>query len=93
MYQLKTYSETLATGEALEKEVRIFGSEGARYTSAEEADQHMTSVTVPVWQIDDSGSLYSTTLTFRINSILAADVEAIFNEIYTSPTMPPIKGR
>lgn len=91
LYQLKTYSETLATGEALEKEVRIFGSEGARYTSAEEADQHMTSVTVPVWQIDDSGSLYSTTLTFRINSVLAADVEAIFNEIYTSPTMPPIK--
>lgn len=84
LYRLKTYSETLASGEAAEKEARIFG-DGAKYTSAAEADAHMSEVTVEVWKLNSAGEMYPSTLTFRINSVLKDDVIAIFNEIYHSP--------
>lgn len=90
LYRLKTYSETLASGEAAEKEARVFG-DGGKYTSAEEADAHMTEVTVKVWKLDDSGNPYASTLTFRINSVLKDDVIAIFDEIYNSPVKAPLK--
>ena len=90
LYRLKTYSETLASGEAAEKEARIFG-DGGKYTSAEEADAHMTEVTVNVWKLDDAGNPYSSTLTFKINSVLKDDVIAIFDEIYNSPVKAPLK--
>ena len=90
LYRLKTFSETLATGEAAEKEARIFGDAG-RYTTYEEAEAHMTSVTVNVWKLDGAGKLYPSTLTFRINSVLKDDVIAIFNEIFNSEEKPPIK--
>ncbi len=90
LYRLKTYSETIASGEAAEKEKRIFGNSG-KYTSAEEADAHMSEVTVKVWKIDDAGEYYSSTLTFKINSILKDDVLAIFDEIYKAPYKAPLK--
>ncbi len=90
LYRLKTYSETIASGEAEEKERRIFGN-GEKYTSAEEADAHMSEVTVKVWKLDDAGEYYSSTLTFKINSILKDDVIAIFDEIYKSPYKAPLK--
>lgn len=90
LYRLKTYSETLASGEADEKEERIFG-DGEKYTSAEEADAHMSEVTVPVWKLDENNQLYRSTLTFKINSVLKDDVIAIFKEIYNSPVKAPLK--
>ncbi len=92
LYQLKTYSETLATGEAMEKEMRVFGGIGTKYSSAEEADAHMVEVTVPVWELPEgSDQLRTSERTFKINAVLAEDVKAIFNEIYNSPLKPPIK--
>ncbi len=90
LYPLKTYSDTIVSGEAEEKERRIFGDSGT-YTSAEEADAHMSEVTVNVWNVDDEGEYYPSTLTFRINTILKDDVIAIFDEIYNSPYRAPIK--
>ncbi len=90
LYRLKTYSETLASGEAAEKEARIFG-DGEKYTSAAEADAHMSEVTVKVWKLNDADELYSSTLTFRINSVLKDDVIAIFDEIYNAPVKAPLK--
>lgn len=87
---MKTYSETLASGEAEEKENRIFGG-GAKYTSADEANAHMSDVTVKVWRLDADGKPYSSTLGFRINSALKEDIIAIFDEIYNSPIKAPIK--
>ncbi len=92
LYQLKTYSETLATGEAMDKEMRVFGDLGIRYTTMEEADAHMTEVTVPVWELPDGAAeLQTGWRTFKVNTVLKDDVVAIFNEIYNSPTKPPIK--
>lgn len=90
LYRLKTYSETLATGEADEKEARIFG-DGGKYTSAAEADAHMSEVTVKVWKMNKENQLYSDTLTFKINTVLKDDVIAIFDEIYNSPVKAPLK--
>lgn len=89
-YKLKTYTETLASGEAAEKESRIF-PDGVKYTSREEADSHMTEVTVNVWKLNDSNEKYASTLTFKINSVLKDDVIAIFDEIFNSDDKPPIK--
>lgn len=90
LYRLKTYSETLATGEAAVKEARIFG-DGPKYSSAAEADAHMSEVTVNVWKLNEEGKHYSSTLTFRINTILKDDIKAIFDEIYYSPYKAPLK--
>ena len=91
LYQLKTYSETLATGEATDKEIRIFGGVGQKYTTQEEADAHMVEVTVPVWEFGEGDELVTGWRSFRINEVLAEDVQAIFSEIYNSPLKPPIK--
>lgn len=89
-YRLKTYSETIASGEAAEKEARIFG-DGAKYSSAAEADAHMSEVTVDVWKLGANNEMVPSTLTFRINSVLKDDVIAIFNEIYHVPVKAPLK--
>lgn len=89
-YRLKTYTETLSSGEAAEKEARIF-PDGIKYTSKEEADKHMSEVTVDVWKLNDAGEKYASTLTFKINTTLKDDVIAIFKEIYNSDDKPPLK--
>lgn len=89
-YKLKTYTDTLASGEAAEKNKLIF-PDGNKYTSREEADSHMTDVTVNVWKLNDANEKYADTLTFKINSVLKDDVIAIFEEIFYSDDKPPIK--
>ncbi len=90
LYRLKTYSETLASGEADEKLNRIFPN-GKKFTSAEEANAKMSEVTVPVWKLDQAGKMYSSTLTFKIHTALKEDVIAIFDEIYNAPEKAPLK--
>lgn len=91
LYQLKTYSETLATGEATDKEMRVFGALGAKYTTIEEAEPNMTEVSVPVWEFDANNQLQTGWRTIKIHWALAEDVKAIFSEIYNSSEKPPIK--
>lgn len=90
LYKLKTYTETLASGEAAEKEARIF-PKGVKYTSKEEADANMTEVTVNVWKLNKDNEKYASTLTFKIHKTLKNDVIAIFEEIFNSDDKPPIK--
>ncbi len=90
LYRLKTYSETLASGEAAEKEARIFPG-GKKFTSAEEANAKMSEVSVDVWKVNDEGKFYTSTLKFKIHSALKDDVIAIFKEIYNSPIKAPLK--
>ncbi len=90
LYRLKTYSETLASGEAAEKEARIFPN-GKKFTSAEEANAKMSEVVVDVWKVNDEGKFYTSTLKFKIHSVLKDDVIAIFKEIYNAPVKAPLK--
>ncbi|MBQ7109222.1 MAG: S-layer homology domain-containing protein [Clostridia bacterium] len=91
LYRLKTYTETLSSGEAAEKAARIF-PDGKYYTSQEEADANMTEVTVNVWMLNENNEKYASTLTFRINTALKDDIYAIFEEIFYSDDKPPIKN-
>lgn len=91
LYRLKTYTETLASGEAAEKAARIF-PDGVYYTSQQEADANMTEVTVNVWVLDSNNEKYASTLTFRIHQKLKDDVIAIFDEIFNSDDKPPLKN-
>lgn len=90
LYRLKTYSETIASGEAAEKEARIFPS-GKKFTSAAEADAKMSEVSVSVWKVGKDGKYYTDTMTFKIHSALKDDVIAIFDEIYNAPVKAPLK--
>ena len=90
LYRLKTYSETIASGEAAEKEARIFPT-GKKFTSAKEADAKMSEVSVSVWKVDKEGKYYTDTMTFKIHSALKDDVLAIFEEIYNAPVKAPLK--
>lgn len=90
LYRLKTYSETIASGEAEEKENRIFPN-GKKFTTSAEADAKMSQVSVSVWKMDKNGEYYTDTLTFKIHSALKDDVIAIFEEIYHAPVKAPLK--
>ncbi len=91
LYRLKTYTETLASGEAAEKAARIFPN-GENYTSQQQADPNMTEVTVNVWMLNSNNEKYASTLTFKIHKTLKNDVIAIFDEIFNSDDKPPIKN-
>lgn len=73
-----------------EKEARVF-PDGKRFESAEIAEQYMTEVEVPVWLIKN-GEKISSTKFITVNSALADDVKAIFEEIYALPQKYPIKS-
>ncbi len=73
-----------------EKEARVFPN-GQRFETEEQAQLYMTEIEIPVWLIKD-GKKVSSTKTLTVNSALADDVKAIFNEIYALPQQYPIKS-
>lgn len=73
-----------------DKEARVFPN-GQRFESEEQAQSCMTEVEIPVWLIKD-GKKVSSTKTLTVNSALAEDVKAIFDEIYALPQQYPIKS-
>lgn len=69
----------------------IFGSDREIcYDTQEQAVQHMTRITVPVWKLSN-GTKVPSTASFYINAALASDVVEIFTEIYNDPEQFPIK--
>lgn len=74
-----------------DKYARIFGGPQV-YTSKEQADADMQVITVPVWKMKSDGTKYSSSATLTIHKNLAADVSAIFKEIYNGPEQFPIKS-
>lgn len=75
-----------------EKLIRLYGTDQrTRFSSKEEADSHMTTVTVPVWRLNKStGEKSPSELSFPIHTALAEDMEAIFTEIFQDPEQFPI---
>lgn len=74
-----------------EKEARVFPS-GHPFENAEEAEQYMTTVTVPVWKIGSNGTKYQSSASLTVNAGIAEDVANIFTEIFNSPEQFPIKS-
>ncbi len=60
------------------------------YNGKKEAAKHMVTVTVPVWKIAKKAKVPST-MSFKIHYKLAAQVQAIFSEIYGLDIRYPIK--
>lgn len=78
------------TDENYRKHVLLFGNpEQRRFSSRAEAEQHMTTVTVPVWTIKKSGKTASTA-SVQVHAALADEVTAIFTEIFNDPEQFPI---
>lgn len=73
-----------------EKERRVF-PQGQAFASADEAEEYMTVVTVPIWKIGADGNKYASSSKLTVNSALADDVVCIFTEIFNSGEQFPIK--
>ena len=60
------------------------------YASAAEAQKHMKTVSVKVWDINSSGAKVTKTKSFLVHENIAPTVTALFAEIYALPEKPPI---
>lgn len=79
------------TGENTRKHLLLFGNAYTRrFSSKQEAETHMTTITVPVWKLDKNGNKVSSTRSFQIHAALAEDVKEIFTEIYNDPERFPV---
>ena len=77
-------------GENPGKYLLLFGSEDKRrFSSKEEADASMTTVTVPVWKLSN-GVKTPSSMSLTVHAALAQDVTEIFTEIYNDPEQFPI---
>lgn len=61
------------------------------YLTEAQAATHMITITVPVWKMTGSGRKYASSYDITINKKLAANVKAIFEEIYELKVKFPIK--
>ena len=69
----------------------LFGNVNKTYfSSAEEAMPYLRCFKIPVWKIDSNGAKYASTAWLTVHAFVAADVEAIFEEIYNDPEHFPI---
>lgn len=68
-----------------------FDKPPAGYFSEAEAAKSMITITVPVWRMAESGNKFSSKYDITINKKLAANVKALFEEIYKLPIKFPIK--
>lgn len=71
----------------------LFGDANkANFSSASEAAPYMETVTIPIWKLDKGGNKYSTTTTVVVHKEVAADVQAIFQQIFDDPERFPIQS-
>ena len=77
-----------------QKMERIFGGYVSDprtvYSCNEEAKPYMVTITVPVWDIGDSGEKYTRYFNLEVHRNIAATVDQIFREIYACPARYPI---
>lgn len=69
---------------------KVVNSPSGYYSSASEAQKHMKTVSVKVWDINSSGAKYTVTKSFLVHENIAPTVTALFAEIYALPEKPPI---
>lgn len=79
-------------GENPAKSILLFGDPGKfRFSSLEEAQASMVTITVPIWRLS-GGVKKSSTATLQVHTALASDITAIFTEIYNDPEQFPINA-
>lgn len=60
------------------------------YSGDAEARQHMTTVSIRAWDINDAGEKYTRTFYLQVHENIADIVERLFEEIYELPEQVPI---
>ena len=76
-----------------EARVLLFGDANTYYfSSAEEAAPYVTTLKIPIWAIDKTGTKYSTHSWIGVNKMVAEEVQLIFQQIYDDPERFPIYG-
>ena len=71
----------------------LFGSAAkTHFSSSEEAAPYMRSLKIPIWRVDESGNKYESSCWLTVHTIVADDVQAIFEEIFNDPEKYPIKA-
>lgn len=79
-------------GETKEQKcMRIFGTTTYQgYKSASEANAHMATITIRVWDLNASGKKYGKNVSLTVNKAIAPTVKKMFAEIYKSKQRIPI---
>ena len=79
-------------GENDQKKLLLYGNASQRrYANRQQAEQHMVTITVPMWRIDKNGNKYASEGSFPIHAAIANDVVAIFTEIFNDPEQFPFR--
>ncbi len=81
-----------ALGTSAEKRTLIYGNTmQTAFSTREEAQALMTTVTVPVWKLNKpTGEKTPSQLSFTVHTALAADLVSIFTDIFHDPEQFPI---
>lgn len=75
------------------KAKRVFGTQYYnKYPNKAIAEQHMTTITVAVWDIAPRGGKVTKLRTLTVNAAIAPSVQKIFQEIYEGAEQFPIKS-
>lgn len=69
---------------------RILSDPRLAYSGDAEAQQHMTTVSVSAWDIDENGEKYTRTFYLQVHENIADIVVRLFEEIYALPEQVPI---
>jgi len=76
-----------------EARIKLFGDANKTYfTSAADAAEYVTTVSVPVWTMDKAGNKIPSTCPITVNKAVAEEVKSIFQMIYDDPEQFPIYG-
>ena len=76
-----------------QRRIELFGNESKTYFySSNDAAAYMTTVVVPIWTISSSGIKAPSNATLTVHKLVAAEIKAIFEEIYNDPEQFPIQS-
>lgn len=76
-----------------EARTRLFGNPNKTYfTSASDAADYMTTVSVPVWTMDKAGTKTASATSITVHKLVAEEVKSIFQMIFDDPEQFPIYG-
>lgn len=91
-WQKNGWINAYGTASAELRQILFGDANKSNFSSASEAAAYMETVTIPIWKIDKGGNKYSDSTTVVVNKAVAADVQAIFQQIYDDPEQFPIQS-
>ena len=91
-WQKKGWINAYGTASAELRQILFGDANKSGFRSANEAAAYMETVTIPIWKMDKGGNKYADETTVVVNKAVAADVKAIFQQIFDDPEQFPIQS-